>query len=552
MDKKAYLFTKIPSYIFFEDSLSEDENKGQEEAEDVVNEGDKERLDPSFNLEEKREQEELEEESPAYRTLFEEEGESQEDPLAHIDFGVEETGRWLLKVIGGPNNGAEFYMHSGKHYFLGTDPQSCDILFHDKSVSRQHAKIDVTEEDTLFIEDLKSRNGIMLDGKPVEGKQPLPLGSIITMGTTAFAVYDREGEMQTIISPLLPSIVKVLQQDIPDEKPEVKPAVENIDSKQEDAREKLGGKETTLPAKPQRSFANFVILSAIIGLFTLAAMGTTSLFHSPEPVTLPVQENADELIKQALNPFPSVRYTFNKANGSILLLGHVANLSDKNQLLYNLQGLKFIKNVDDAGIVIDEYVWQEINSILAENPTWKGISIHSPAAGQFILSGYLKTRKQAEQLSSYMSLNFPYLDLLKKQVVVEEDVDQQIAAWLNQAQLSGVTGKMVNGEVTLTGKIPTDKVADFQHVIEQIKGISGTRVVNNLVRSEKASVSPAFVNISHQYQITGRSRIGNQYTVVVNGHILGEGDELDGMLVTQITPNRIMLEKGETKYQIDY
>ena len=128
-------------------------------------------------------------------------------------------------------------------------------------------------------------------------------------------------------------------------------------------------------------------------------------------------------------------------------------MADKNQLLYHLQNLKFIKNIGDSGIVIDEYVWQEVNSILAKNPAWKGISIHSPAAGQLVLLGYLKTRKEAEQLNSYMSLNFPYLDLLKKQIVVEEDVTNQIYALLLEKHLEDVVPQMVNGEITLTGTI---------------------------------------------------------------------------------------------------
>ncbi len=50
-------------------------------------------------------------------------------------------------------------MQAGNNYVIGTDPQTCDIVFHDTSVSRQHARISVTPEDTLFIEvtDCKSR-----------------------------------------------------------------------------------------------------------------------------------------------------------------------------------------------------------------------------------------------------------------------------------------------------------------------------------------------------------------------------------------------------------
>ncbi len=34
--------------------------------------------------------------------------------------------------------------------------------------------------------------------------------------------------------------------------------------------------------------------------------------------------------------------------------------------MYNIQGLKFVKHVDDSGIVIDELVWRTINPVIAK------------------------------------------------------------------------------------------------------------------------------------------------------------------------------------------
>lgn len=481
--------------------------------------------------------------TPGRHSLFEEDETPDLGTLAEIDFGVVETGRWLLKVIGGPNNGAEFHMQAGNTYTLGTDPQSCDIVFHDTSVSRQHAKITVTPEDSLFIEDLRSRNGVLINGSLIEGRQPLTLSTIITLGTTSFVIYDREGEMQTIISPLLPSIVKVLQQEAP--KPQEATPSEPV--KPEPVAEPVPPQPVPA-APPQKQYGPYVVLAAIIGLFVLAGIGTTALFRS-EPVITHVQENADEPIQQVLKPYPAVRYTFNKSNGVLYLLGHVSTLSDKNQLLYNLQNLKFVKSIDDSGIVIDEYVWQEMNSILSKN-RWKGITIYSPTAGHFVIAGYLQTRKEAEQLSSYLNLNFPYLDLLKKEIIVEEDVVNQINGWLQESQLLDVVPKMVNGEITLTGAVPTEKADELSKIIGKIKQLPGVRIVNNQVKSQTAETGT--INISEHYQVTGKSRSGNKYTVVINGRILSENDELDGMDITKITSDRILLDKDGVKYRIDY
>ncbi len=173
-----------------------------------------------------------------------------------------------------------------------------------------------------------------------------------------------------------------------------------------------------------------------------------------------------------------------------------------------------------------------------------------PAAGQFILSGQLQTRKQAEQLSSYLSLNFPYLDLLKTQIIVEEDIINQIQAWLRESYFSEIIPEITHGEVSLNGTIPSDKMGDLNQIIEKIKQIPSVRVVNNSVHPQTTDTRT--FNISDHYLVTGKSRIGSKFTIVVNGRILSEGDDLDGMVIKKITANHVYLEKGEDRFRIDY
>jgi type III secretion system YscD/HrpQ family protein len=302
------------------------------------------------------------------------------------------------------------------------------------------------------------------------------------------------------------------------------------------------------PHKPQ-NHGSLILIAIVIGLFSLAAIGTTALFRE-KPVTLAIQKNANELIQKVLAPYPAVKFIYNQGSGGLLLLGHVSTPTDKSQILYNLSNLKFIKSTDDSGLVIDEGVWREMNSILSKNPAWKGISVQSPAAGQFILRGDLKTLKEAEQLSNYLSLNFSYLDLLKKDIVVEEDVLNQVNGSLRDAGLSTIIAKINNGELSLTGNVPSDKINDLAAVIAKAKTISGVRGVNNYVQTQATEMG--MQNLSDQYEVTGKSKTGNKYFVMINGKILSEGDALDGLEIKKITSNTILLEKGDTKYRIDY
>lgn len=480
---------------------------------------------------------------------------SEKDVIAEINFGLIDSGRWLLKVIGGPNNGAEFSMATDSSYVLGTDPNSCDIVFHDTSVSRQHARITITLDDTLTIEDLKSRNGTLVDGQTLKGKQAMPVNTLVSLGTTTFVVFDREGEMQTIISPLLPSIVKVLQKD--EQEPatvaaavppstEIKPLVET--AALTDTVQIAPTKESS---HPTATIGAFILIGILTGLFIIVGIGTTTLFKS-EPVAVKEQVDTTKILDEILTPFsPGVKYTFNKGTGRLLLVGHVLTATDKNQLLYTLQGLKFIKNLDDSGIVIDEYVWHEINQVLEKNPNWRGISVQSPSAGHFVISGYLQTRAQAGRLDEYMSNNFPYIDLLEKRIVVDEDIVGSVNSLLDNMGFKSIKVKLDNGEITLSGKIPIGKSADVDSLLAEIKSLPGIRSVRNMLT--EVAPDQSMINISDKYEVTGSSNQGGTHlNVVINGRILMKGDVLDGMTITSIQSNTILLEKEGIKYRIDF
>ena len=135
----------------------------------LLNQGDTVKIGSSlFRFYATSEAQVTEKEEDLHDTIFEDEEDERFKPkneLAEIDFDLMGQGRWLLKVISGPNTGAEYSMHSGSSYLIGTDRTTCDVVFHDNSVSRQHARIEINEEGEVTIEDLGSRNGTVVDGK---------------------------------------------------------------------------------------------------------------------------------------------------------------------------------------------------------------------------------------------------------------------------------------------------------------------------------------------------------------------------------------------------
>src|SRR5574338_494853 len=211
-------------------------------------------------------------------TLFDEE-DSEKQEIAHVDFDLlDTTGRWFLKVLSGPNTGAEFSMQSGTSYLVGTDAATCDIGFQDLSVSRQHARISIDAQERVSLEDLNSRNGTFVDGEKLAARKAITANVLVSMGTTTFMLIDREGERHTIVSPVL----------APTEKKEAS----KIDSAAPKPLDALGAlQEAVLPplqseverikeeerkeARISHAISALVVLASITGLLVIVGVGTT-------------------------------------------------------------------------------------------------------------------------------------------------------------------------------------------------------------------------------------------------------------------------------------
>lgn len=451
--------------------------------------------------------------------------------VTEVHFDLLEMGRWILKVVAGPNNGAEFPLQSGQTYVIGTDPANCDIIFHDISVSRQHARLTLNEDGSILLEDLGSRNGSFIEEERIEGQKKLETNKLVTIGTSTFIVIDNEGERNTIISPLLPSIVKVLQKEI--KKEEMKPAA-------------LPEEEEV--KKPRFSLLGaFVLITLLSGIFALAGIAFTTLFQPHEITEQKIDYN--EELKKVLASYPAIRFSFNDPSGRLLLVGHVLTAVDRSQLLYDLHSLPFVKDIDD-NVVIDEYVWREINQVMGQNSDWKGVAIVAPAPGRFILTGYLETRKQADSLAEYINQNFPYPDHLENRVVVKEDLMAKTAIILRSNNLGTVNPVFADGDIKLIGVMSYGMKPNLDKSIEQIKALPGVRSVANLVIEQKPQ--EAVINISDKYKVSGSTISDENTSVIINGKFLGIGDTIDGMKVTDIQPNYILLEKNNINYRIDY
>lgn len=459
---------------------------------------------------------------PSYNTVFEE---AHEPVKETVDLSLRQ--RWLLKIIAGPQSGAEFSMEKGRSYIIGSDATLSDIILYDLSVSRKHAKLTIQDNETCLIEDLGSRNGVFIDGLAISGPTEVKGNEVINIGTTSFIIVDREKSSETILS-------------TPPEK----------EASSESIRAEEAAKPELSPLKKLFASRDVQIISLGLGVIALfAAFGISSLFNT---TTVQVDErDYHSEIASTMKDFPGISFSYNKKSNQLLLVGHVATPVEKTKLEYALKNLGFVGILDDSNVIVDQNIWMQMNTLISQNPQWNSVSMYSSKPGVFVIAGYLKTRQEASQLTDWLNLNFNYLDRLDNKVVVEEDLIAQISSQLFSNGFNGVALDVSNGEVTLTGFIAEDKSPIYNKLVEQFKGMSGIRGVKNFVTP--LTPAEAVVDLSDRYRVTGFSMKDNtNVSVVINGQILGRGDQIDGMSITSIQEHTIFLEKNGLKFKIAY
>lgn len=454
-----------------------------------------------------------------------------------LSFKTPSETRWFLKVTLGPNTGAEFSLEEGKEYVIGKDPSSCQIIFQDLSVSRTHAKITISAEGELTIDDLGSKNGVLVNGSLIDTPTALSSQDVIAIGTTTFVVIDRVHERETLYAPL----TSVQETAKLTEKEKELLIQKDVELHHELAAKK-NWKETFIP---NRYLAVALLLLLVI---TSSFIGILSLFQE-KPIVIVKRDEGKE-IEKLLKAFPAITYNYDQSTGNLFLVGHVLTDVNYQELNYLLKTLSFIRSVED-NIIIDEYVWQNMNALLFKNAEYRSVLISGADPGHFLLRGYVQTVDQLVGLTDYVNQNFPYLDRLTNMVVVEDNLQTKIQSLLSQKGYTNISFQLNNGEIVFTGRLDEKEQKNFLSFLTELEKNSGIRQIKNFVVMGHESSSR--VDLTSRYAVNGTSKFGNvNQFILINGKILTVGDSLDGMSITDINKRSIFLDKDGMKYKIDY
>jgi len=461
-------------------------------------------------------------EEPSYNTIFDDVESDSELP-----FNLLQPATLMLKVISGPNAGAEIGLERGRSYVIGRDPNSCGVLFHDYSVSHNHAKLNITADGVMEIEDLGSKNGVLVNGLPIKGNAVITTKDLIALGTTVFMIIDRETAQETLYFPVGPSVE----------------APEHVES---ELHESVAAVESDWKNRPL-PIKHLIAAGSFLTIFFIVFISFFSLFKSDQIVD--TRKEPTTRIKEALAKYSGVEFSYNPATGKLFIVGHVLTSVDYQEMLYRIGEVNFVQSTDN-NVVIDELVWKSMNDILSQNPDWRGVSIRSSEPGKFEVVGTVNTAVQSAALSDFLTVNFPYLDKLQNNVVAEDVLTTQIQSVLVKYGFGSVAFQLAGNELVLSGNYSNEN-KNSDKMLKDLNLLPGISRVKNY--TTPTNPNAAGINISQNYQVTGNSTTnGHGYSVIVNGKIYEVGGSVDGMMITAIEPKTILLEKDGIKYKIDY
>ena len=99
----------------------------------------------------------------------------------------------VLQTLQGPKPG-QIYALEGNSVTLGRHPE-CDIVLDAAAISRQHARI-LLVDGKFYVEDLNSRNGTMLNGRPLTRRELLREHDQLGLCDLVFIFHQGEADLQ--------------------------------------------------------------------------------------------------------------------------------------------------------------------------------------------------------------------------------------------------------------------------------------------------------------------------------------------------------------------
>ena len=235
---------------------------------------------------------------------------------------------------------------------------------------------------------------------------------------------------------------------------------------------------------------------------------------------------------------------------TIFLSGHVLTTIQMQELIYNLEHLPYIRGIENS-VIIDQIVWSNLNALISSNTNWEAVRLASVKPGEFILTGYVNTIEEAENLTNFVHVNFPFNDQLTDNVIIEQLLNAEVQSMLQRMGFAALSYQISNGELILAGSYSEKEQKALNKLIETLEKTPGIASIRNL--GVATSGATPRIDVSQRYQVTGFANTDHTtVSVVINGRIFAVGESLDGMEITGLENDAVLLERGALRYKITF
>lgn len=448
---------------------------------------------------------------------------------------------WLIKVLNGPNAGAQILV--SREVTVGTSVD-CDLILNDPHICSVHCQIKKGEEDAF---DIVPKEGIVfINGKKLEealGK--LKLGDVLTLGSTHLT----GGPSEQLWPPV---------------------TIPNIQEVRAEAAVPSGGtaSETgpVLTSAPKNSIKKRLKVSreSIVGLIFIGAclfIGISFLkflmhknlkvnraefkpssFEQKEEMGINEEKKLTQSALQNLQKlFPKLYIKAVNVNGQNAYYIYTKDQMEYDEIrrILNKKNLPIVSvlinvdDIDDSGIAM----MQALNL---------SVSVTADEKGRTTWTGYVPTQKVFDSMKEQIARDIPAITENKYHIILGEEAAKIATGILMKNQFGSIVVTPEQSNLTLTGSVFEGDEPRWKKTLQELEITFGNKVkLANLVR---ISPTPVQQQVFFNAPVVSVSISSFPYAVLRNGEYIFIGAKVrNGYTVEAITTKGIELVGQDNK-----
>jgi type III secretion system YscD/HrpQ family protein len=440
---------------------------------------------------------------------------------------MESDKRFILKVLTGPNQGAELELSAGA-YVIGSADE-CDVNFSDALVAPRHLSVELSK-DSIVAKRLDGK--VFVDGKPmVDTRQTIKFFQFVTAGSTYF-LFGPAG--------------RDWPQGVPGPLPPLEPetAAPEPESAESPAPSTKGPEKPKDEASPTDRAKKVALLTFL--LFSVMAVSSFLLMRldrrdPPPPATA---ESILPGVKAMVQKQPYAEaVTVGIRNSRVFVSGFVGTNAEARQLRSLVTRPDGLVACDVAS---DEEILADVGEIL--DSFRSGLRAKMDSAGGVEISGFAGDTDTWNQLRTILESDLPGYPRLKFSVVSGNQVISEGEAILRQSGLTSLIHlEATSAGLTASGSVPPMEAEAWAQAKDKIRSeLPAGAMLKDQVAfgGDSSSVD--------DYLLSSISMGPLPWVTLRNGMKLFPGAVLpNGWTLQTIQPESVELRQGDDTITID-